>query len=238
MNTSDNLFRFTPNVKMADAISRHHSLLTVLPRLSIPLGFGEKTIKQLCDENNVSLMLFMMIGKIHIQDNYHPDTEELEQCRMTDLTQYLQNSHNDYLCNKLPHIESHLNMFLGNIQERYATLIANFYKEFKDGVKKHFRYEEEVVFPYLNEISGCSKQRITKKGSSRSAINKQHDDIEDTIKDLTNLLLKYIPAEVLPTERIDMLMDMYSLADDIEKHAMMEDRILIPYIQMLESKKR
>jgi hypothetical protein len=32
-----------------------------------------------------------------------------------------------------------------------------------------------------------------------------------------------------------MLLDMYALSNDIGKHAMMEDRILLPYIQYLES---
>ena len=36
-------------------------------------------------------------------------------------------------------------------------------------------------------------------------------------------------------ERIDMLLDTYALSHDIGKHAMMEDRILLPYIQFLES---
>ncbi len=222
---------------MADAISRHHSLLTVLPRLCIPLGFGEKNIKQLCDENNVSLILFMMIGKVHIQEDYFPNTEELEQCSMTDIIQYLLNSHKDYLYNKLPHIEEHLNFFLENIQEQYSSLIANFYKDFKREIVNHFKYEEDIIFPYIKEIVENKKINTVGK-NSKKAFNKQHDVIEDTLKDLTNLLLKYIPSNIMPNERIDMLMDMYALASDIEKHAMMEDRILIPYIQMLESRKK
>ena len=34
-----------------------------------------------------------------------------------------------------------------------------------------------------------------------------------------------------------MLLDMYALSNDIAKHSMMEDRILLPYIQLLESKR-
>ena len=41
--------QLSPKMKMADAINQHHSLLTVLPRLGIPLGFGEKSVEQLCD---------------------------------------------------------------------------------------------------------------------------------------------------------------------------------------------
>ena len=86
-------------------------------------------------------------------------------------------------------------------------------------------------FPYLRQTlrdgDVANPQRCT--------FNLQHDDIEDTLNDLTNLLLKYIPSDVSSDERIDMLLDTYALSHDIGKHAMMEDRILLPYIQFLES---
>ena len=55
--TPNNLPQLSPKMKMADAINQYHSLLTVLPRLGIPLGFGEKSIEQLCSEHHVSLPL-------------------------------------------------------------------------------------------------------------------------------------------------------------------------------------
>ena len=231
MNTNPYL---SPKMKMADAINQYHSLLTVLPRLGIPLGFGEKSIEQLCAEHHVSLSLFTLISRVYIQADYYPSIEELRQCPMTDILHYLQQSHQDYLENKFPHIEHHLNTLLEPMDKKYSTLISNFYQEFKKEVVKHFKYEEEIIFPYLRQILS---ENETDNGEHhhKSAFQQQHDDIEDTLNDLTNLLLKYIPAEVSSSERVDMLLDMYSLSNDIGKHAMMEDRILLPYIQYLES---
>lgn len=231
MNTNPYL---SPKMKMADAINQYHSLLTVLPRLGIPLGFGEKSIEQLCAEHHVSLPLFTLIGRVYIQTDYFPSIEELRQCPMTDILHYLQQSHQDYLENKFPHIEHHLNTLLEPMDKKYSTLISNFYQEFKKEVVKHFQYEEEIIFPYLKQILS-ENETDNIEHHHKSAFQQQHDDIEDTLNDLTNLLLKYIPAEVSSSERVDMLLDMYSLSNDIGKHAMMEDRILLPYIQYLES---
>ena len=140
---------------------------------------------------------------------------------MTDILQYLQQSHQDYLENKFPHIEQHFNTLLEPMDKKYSSLIVNFYKEFKKEMVNHFQYEEKVVFPYMKQILSENET--------------DHDDIEDTLNDLTNLLLKYILADVSSSERVDMLLDMYALSNDIGKHAMMEDRILLPYIQYLES---
>lgn len=219
---------------MADAINQYHSLLTVLPRLGIPLGFGEKSVEQLCAEHHVSQTLFTLISKVYIDQDYYPSIEELRQCPMQDLLQYLFQSHKDYLENKFPHIEQHLNALLEPMDKKYSTLIANFYTKFKEELVKHFQYEEEVIFPYMRQFISDNDNSDDDTRHS-NAFREQHDDIEDTLNDLTNLLLKYIPSDASSTERVDMLLDMYSLSSDIERHAMMEDRILLPYIQYLES---
>jgi regulator of cell morphogenesis and NO signaling len=235
-NPSDFPSQLSPKMKMADAINQYHSLLTVLPRLGIPLGFGEKSIGQLCTEHRVSEPLFLLISRVYCQDDFFPTANELQQCPMTDILQYLVSSHKDYLENKLPHIEHHLNILLEPMDKKYSSLISNFYAEFRKEMEKHFQYEEEVIFPYLRQI--LSEQEATESATyQKNTFHQQHDDIEDTLNDLSNLLLKYIPAEVSPAERVDMLLDMYALSNDIAKHAMMEDRILVPYIQLLESKR-
>ncbi len=233
-NSSDLTSRLSPKMKMADAINQYHSLLTVLPRLGIPLGFGEKSVEQLCVEHHVSQTLFTLISRVYIEQDYYPSIEELRQCPMTDILHYLQQSHQDYLENKFPHIEHHLNTLLEPMDKKYSALIANFYQEFKKEMVKHFEYEEEVLFPYMRQILS-ENEADSGVHHHKSAFQQQHDDIEDTLNDLTNLLLKYIPAEVSSSERVDMLLDMYALSNDIGKHAMMEDRILLPYIQYLES---
>ena len=235
-NLSDFPSQLSPKMKMADAINQYHSLLTVLPRLGIPLGFGEKSIGQLCTEHRVSEPLFLLISRVYCQDDFFPTANELQQCPMTDILQYLVSSHKDYLENKLPHIEHHLNILLEPMDKKYSSLISNFYAEFRKEMEKHFQYEEEVIFPYLRQI--LSEQEATESATyQKNTFHQQHDDIEDTLNDLSNLLLKYIPAEVSPSERVDMLLDMYALSNDIAKHAMMENRILVPYIQLLESKR-
>jgi regulator of cell morphogenesis and NO signaling len=235
-NPSDFPSQLSPKMKMADAINQYHSLLTVLPRLGIPLGFGEKSIGQLCTEHRVSEPLFLLISRVYCQDDFFPTANELQQCPMTDILQYLVSSHKDYLENKLPHIEHHLNILLEPMDKKYSSLISNFYAEFRKEMEKHFQYEEEVIFPYLRQI--LSEQEATESATyQKNTFHQQHDDIEDTLNDLSNLLLKYIPAEVSPAERVDMLLDMYALSNDIAKHAMMENRILVPYIQLLESKR-
>lgn len=235
MKSSDSrTFRLSPRTKMADAISHFNILLTVLPRLGIPLGFGERSIEDLCTEHSVSVPLFMLICNVYAYDEYHPSREELEQCRTNDLVEYLLSSHKDYIDNKMPHIEKHFQVLLTGMEEKHRLLISNFYKKLKNEIMEHFSYEENMVFPYLRQFSKDTPQKTV---CNNEEFYRQHDDIEDALKDLTTLMLKYIPSETATVERVDMLLDMYSLASDIKKHAMLENRILVPFIQLLKSRK-
>ena len=64
-----------------------------------------------------------------------------------------------------------------------------------------------------------------------------HDNIEDKLSDLTQIIFKYLPGNVSPEDSIDVVFDIFQLSADLNKHALIEDRILVPYVEMLEAKR-
>ncbi|MCR5550467.1 MAG: hemerythrin domain-containing protein [Bacteroidales bacterium] len=221
----------TAHRKMADVLTEHSKLISIFPRLGIALGFGEKTVAQVCADNGVSLPMFLIVGNVYTMDEYLPTDDELQQCPIGDFVRYLIDSHKDYLDYKFPHIEKHLAEVVNDWNEKYKKLITNFFYDYKKEVVDHFKYEEEVVFPFIQALvhRSSTKKNAPKKG----AFDKQHTNIEDKLRDFTNLLIKYIPADVAQRERIDMLEDICALSEDIEKHALIEEKILFPYIKIL-----
>lgn len=223
----------TANMKLADVLAQYNNLVNLLPRLGISLGFGEKTVQQVCDEQKVSLPLFLLVCNVYAQDEYIPDIEDLKQCPVRDIVRYLQSSHEEYLNYEFPHIEKHLREVVQDWNNKYKLSITNFFAEYKKEVVNHFEFEEEVVFPYINMLV---QHNLPEKSKFKiSMFDEQHSHIEDTLRDFTSLLIKYIPSDVAQRERIYMLNDIYALSDDIEKHAAIEEKILIPYIKVLEN---
>ena len=45
----DNLQKYKPTDKMIDLISDNYSLLQVMSRFGLSLGFGDKTVKEVCE---------------------------------------------------------------------------------------------------------------------------------------------------------------------------------------------
>lgn len=221
------------NTKLADAVAHHNNLITLFPRLGIALGFGDKTIGQVCKENNISTSLFLLVCNVYAQKDYTPDTETLTSCPIIDIVNYLKASHQDYLDYNFPHIEAHLSRIMQDWAPKYKSIITTFYTQYKQEVVQHFKHEEEVVFPYIRQLVEGTKTKVRSKKST--SFDKQHSDIEDKLQDFTNLLMKYIPDDNRQRDLINMLVDVFMLAEDIENHTIMEDKILIPYIKYLES---
>ena len=52
------------NMKMADLLGADYRLLTVIYRLGIKMGFGEKTVEETCRESGVNCDTFLLIARV------------------------------------------------------------------------------------------------------------------------------------------------------------------------------
>ena len=52
---------FTENMKLADLISANHNLILMLPRLGIPLGFGDRSVARVCHMYDVPVDFFLLV---------------------------------------------------------------------------------------------------------------------------------------------------------------------------------
>ena len=231
MQTTDSFSFVTANAKMADVLSHHNHLINLLPRLGVPLGFGEKTVGQVCEENHVSLPLLLLVFNVYVRPDFVPDVDDLRQCPIEEIVDYLKASHKDYLEYSFPHIENHLRGVVQDWNVKYRTSITMFFEEYKKEVDQHFKYEEKHVFPFVQNL--LMHTATAKEASKVWQFEKQHSNIEDKLRDFTSLLVKYVPEDVSQRERINMLNNIFSLSDDIEKHAIIEEKILLPYIKIL-----
>ena len=86
-------------MKMADLVASDMSLLSILQRLNIALGFGEATVAEVCAQHNISADLFLMICNIYSFRDYEPQIETLTDDDIRNITTYLRATRgNIYSC--------------------------------------------------------------------------------------------------------------------------------------------
>lgn len=222
---------YNSDMKMAELILADYKLLLLLPRFEMSLGFGDQTIEEYCKKRSISPVLMVMICNVYSFDHYLPGSEDISKIDIRQLLLYLQRSHTYYLYNRLQNIQKNLSEITRELNKQQAQLFDRFFEEYKNEVINHFEYEEKTVFPYiLNKQEG--KQT---SGYNIDIFEQNHTNIEDKLNDLKNIIIKYLPDHSENQKRISLLFDIFSLEEDLEKHTLIEDKILIPLVQKLEN---
>lgn len=219
------------DMKMADLICRHPKLLQLLSRFGITIGFGDQRIGDTCRSHNVNPQLFLLIVNVYYYADFSPKPSDLETLDVDGLLTYLQASHHYYLNEKLPHIENHINHIADSCPPTLGLTLRRFYQEYKSEVISHIEYEEHNVFPYLQALRNDNTIADYHIGHYLS----NHIDIEDKLNDLVSIMVKYLPGDILPTERINLVGDIIQLSEDLSCHNRIEEQILIPYVESLEA---
>ena len=234
----------TADMKMADVLFHNYSLLPVIARFSIKLGFGEKTVEEVCKDCKVNLDFFLEITNSFIDEDYIPQ-KELHQFPVSLLVDYLKKTHQYYLDEKIPEIES----MISNLVKSSTTnrdkfeLLNQFFHEYKIELTNHINREESKVQPYVLEIENAFY--LGKMGndlynkicaySMRDFIN-EHDNVEEKLFDLKNIIIKYLPPTESPGLCNSILIELFRLEKDLNAHANLENKVLIPKVSAMEEK--
>ena len=221
---------FTENTRMADLIIANNRLLYVLPYFEISLGFGEKTVKQVCREKEISTPLFLLVCNIYTFDDYSPDSRDLTQIPIEGVIGYLKNSHRDYLEIRMPQIINNILDLVTVCRLKNGNMLNSFCEKYKQEVTIHFKYEEEVVFPYIIQLL-----KGTRTGSYKiKEYETNHSDIDAALNDLKNIIIKYFPQDC-PIEKCrEVLLNLFMFEYDLSKHTLLEDKILISLVEPIE----
>lgn len=218
------------NTKMSELVLSNPKLIQMLSRFGIELGFGDQSVKEVCSKAGVQPYFFLIVCNLYTNPDFIPSEELLKSADVNSVIRYLSNSHKYYIEERIPHIENHLDRIIQACPEKFGNTLQRFFKEYKNEVKNHFIYEEEVVFPYVNSLADESaKNRFT-----INEFKSNHSNIEDKLSDLMNILIKYLPAGIFPKERIEISLDIMDLSSDLSCHTLVEERLLVPFVEYIE----
>lgn len=211
-------------MKLADIVSANHNLILLLPRFGLRLGFGNRSVKEVCNSGNVDVDFFLLICNIYTFDDYLPDAEELSHTNLQQLVPYLRASHRYYIDERLPHLQRHLSHLTDDMEPSVAHLLSQFFEDYRQELAGHFQEEEKRLFPYIERLQ--QGEKIADKVTNYFIDS--HRSIKDKLTDLMQLLYKYLPSDSMNEELIELVFDILQLTEDLEKHTLIEERLLMP----------
>jgi len=214
--------------KMISLIRDNYDLLQSLGSFGINLGFGDKTVKETCEDNDVDTYTFLAVVNYTI--NGYGEFEADEQISVPTLLHYLEASHAYFLDFQLPFIRRELAESL-NEDDSLARLIMRFYDEYAHEIRRHMRYEQKTLFPYVQSlIDGRPANDYNVE-----TFSKHHGATDKKLRELKLLIIKYLPQDGLHNNQLTAtLHDIYENEVWLRQHAMVEDCIFVPAIRRME----
>ncbi len=224
------LGKYRGNDRMSDLVCENYPVLQVMSRFGIGLGFGDKTISEVCADAGVDESTFLVIVNL-LLDRERVAEPEVDKISLPALVDYLHNSHDYFLGFRLPAIRRELIGSIDCAAQEVSLAIFRFFDEYVAEVRNHMQYEERTVFPYVRSL-------IAGQPSGRYNIGiflRRHDQVEAKMTELKNILIKYYPATG-SNELNSTLFDIFTCEADLASHNYIEDHLFIPAVRGLENR--
>ena len=191
--------------RMCDLVCDRYAVLQVMSRFGIALGFGDKTIAEVCADNQVDTATFLAVVNL-----------------------LLHNSHGYFLDFRLPTIRRKLIEAVDCSQSDVSFAIMRFFDEYVAEVQRHMAYEEQTVFPYVESLLAGEKNTTY----SMDIFRRQHDQVDAKLRELKNIIIKYYPSG--STNQLNgVLFDIFTCEQELASHNAVEDEIFIPAVERL-----
>ena len=220
----------SPAMKMADLLDVNFSILGVFSRFGMSYGFGEATVKDVCDGMGIDPETFLIICKVYAFDGYRPSREQMEGACLEDIVRYLRLSHTYYLETMVPALAAAIEEMIAPCDDMHKKVIRKFFGDYKEELERHFDYEEKTVFPYVEAMIDSREREPYTIGE----YEKNHSNVEEKLDDLKKLVTMYQPSQSRSQDCFRVLFYLYSLASDLERHTFIEDGILVPVVSRME----
>jgi regulator of cell morphogenesis and NO signaling len=232
----------TSDMKMADVIHSNYLLMPVINRFGIHLGFGEKSVRTVCREHRIDTDFFLTIINAFSSEHYFPE-KKFQTFNVLMIVDYLQRTHTYYITNQIPLIERLLTNLLrtSDVDTKKLRLIKKFFLDYKRELFTHLEREEKTTFPYVRKVyrlfytlhpSSREKRALSKY--SMHVYEEEHNDVEEKLYDLKNLLIKYVRDDSTGDSFQEVIFELFRLEKDILDHTRIENTILLPLVSKME----
>ncbi len=225
---------FNLNTPIAEAISAYPELIIIFERLNLPLGVQEYSIEEYAKNQKLSSAFFLSLLNLqtfHLID----DKQIINQSDAIQIIDYLKSSHDYYTQSFYPQISQLIEQLIEQNNQTEFKMLRQFFDGYRQEVEQHFSYENDYVFPYVNYLLNGKDEGHDFSDYSVDEYKQHHDNIEEKLNDLKSLLIKFFPPANDIKIRRQIIMELSALDADLKVHARIENEILIPLVEQLET---
>lgn len=214
---------------MYDVLCDEHHLFQMLSRFGIPLGFGEKNVREVCKESNVDVTTFLAVAN-YVKVGPEVASYYVDKVSAAALTDYLKRAHSYFLDFQLPDIRRRLVSSINcSDANEVAFLILQFFDEFMRDVRHHMEAENKKMFRSVDQLlqgGSIPDTQFLQFAHSNESFNHK-------LQELKNLIIKYYKGDGLNELLNTVLFDLFNCEEDLQLHRGVENDLFLPAVELL-----
>lgn len=221
---------------LAQIVNSNHKAANVFEKYHLDFCCkGKRTLKQACTEQQVPLTEVTADLENVLKTN--ETNVEFEKMTLTQLSEYIVNTHHAYVKKELPLIYAYLQKVSFKHGERHPELynIFELFTAVKEEMEGHMKKEELILFPRIKELQKLTEQKtanfqlnIGYLQSPITIMEQEHDHAGSLLNEIRLLSNDYNPpADACTTYRLSFAV-LQAFEFDLHQHVHLENNILFP----------
>lgn len=216
---------FTADDKLRHLIEENPQLLGVMTRFGLSFGFGDKTVRKACADDDVDRESFLAVCNFLCHKDY-----SRYKISLPTIMNYLGKAHAHFLEFLLPSIRRKLIEAINcsDIND-IAFLLLRFFDDYVAEVNSHMQHENDEVFSYVKRLLAGE----IPVGFRISDYSLNHVSMTDKLNELKDVFIQHYHVkdnEILTSALIDII----HCGDELNRHCEIENELFIPAVEELE----
>jgi regulator of cell morphogenesis and NO signaling len=221
----EKLREYRAHNNMRELIIDNNLLLMAISRFDIAFGFGDSSIREVCEKNNVDVNTFLAVCNL-LSGNDYKDYE----ISLPSLIGYLKRAHTSFVDVTLPKIRHHLIEVINYSDTNDVSfLLMKFFDDYVVEVKHHMEHENNEVFGYVERL--LAGEVDTDFDFSSFSVN--HDNMATKLNELKDIFIYHYNQK--DNARLSsVLFDIIVCGRDLISHFQVENTLFVPAVEKLE----
>ena len=193
---------------------------------------GKRPLLQACTEQHLPVDEIVSELETVLQQDSKNTMINFDTLSLTQLADYIENTHHDYVKKESPQILAYLQRVAAKHGNRHPEMLKVFelLTEVKEEMEQHIQKEEVILFPRIKMLEKGEQinQPIVYLEAPISVMELEHDHAGNLLDEIRKLTSEYNPpADACTTYRLSFAA-LKAFEMDLHQHVHLENNILFP----------
>jgi regulator of cell morphogenesis and NO signaling len=225
------------SLSLAQIVNSNHQAASVFEKYHLDFCCkGKRSLEQACTEQQLSISKVTEdLENIFTKDSN--STVDFEKMSLTQLADYIVQTHHAYVRNEMPQIYAYLERISSKHGERHPELFKIFqtFSAVKEEMEGHMKKEELILFPRIKELEKLANNEnanlqlnLGYLQSPITVMEQEHDHAGNLLNDIRILSDDYTPPQDACTTYRLSFAALKAFELDLHQHVHLENNILFP----------